>query len=121
MPFGAGVWVAHYAFHFLTAFWTAVPVAQSAIADAIGVAIAGQPDWRWMGMRPGAVFPIQIGIILLGALGSLALVYDVSGRDYPGRELRVSAPWALIVTALAVAALWILGQPMQMRGTILAG
>ena len=32
--------------------------------------VLGEPFWRWTGMRPGSVFPIQLGCILLGAMGS---------------------------------------------------
>src|SRR5262249_61661640 len=33
MPLGFGMWLAHYCFHFLTSYGTAVPVAQSLAAD----------------------------------------------------------------------------------------
>jgi hypothetical protein len=64
VPFGAGVWAAHYGFHFLTGVWTIVPVAQGAVIDATGRALLGEPDWRWLGMRAGAVFALQIGTVL---------------------------------------------------------
>ena len=41
------------------------------ILDATGVALLGNPDWRWLGMRPGAVFPLQLGAVLLGATVAL--------------------------------------------------
>jgi len=31
------------------------------------------------------------------------------------------APWAVLVTALFLFAIWLMGQPMEMRGTFLAG
>ena len=86
VPFGVGVWLAHYGFHFLTGVGTVVPVTQSAVIDAAGGALLGAPDWRWLGMRPGAVFPLQLGVVLLGALGSLVLVHRISERDHPGRR-----------------------------------
>src|SRR6185436_7170943 len=73
VPFGVGVWLAHYGFHFLTGAGTVVPVTQSAAIDAAGSALLGAPDWRWLGLRPGTVFPLQLGATLLGALGSLVL------------------------------------------------
>jgi ferredoxin len=121
VPFGVGVWLAHYAFHFLTGLWTIVPVAQSAGIDLAGRAFLGGPDWRWLGMRPGSVFPLQIGAVLLGALGSLVLVYRISERDHPREAARAAIPWAAIVAGLAVLAVWILAQPMEMRGTGLGG
>ncbi len=121
VPLGAGVWVAHYAFHFLTAVGTIVPVLQGAIVDATGRALAGEPDWRWLGLRPGAVAPLQVGFVLLGALGSMLLTHAVSRRDHGPHAVRAGAPWMLIVVALTLAALWILAQPMEMRGTALAG
>jgi len=121
VPFGVGVWLAHYGFHFLTGAGTVVPVMQSAAIEATGKALLGAPDWRWLGMRPGAVFPLQLGVVLLGTLGSLVLVHRISDRDHPGAPARASAAWLLVVVALAALALWILAQPMEMRGTGLGG
>ncbi len=122
VPFGVGVWLAHYGFHFLTAIWTVVPVAQSAAIDVTGGALLGEPNWRWLGMRPGSVFPLQVGVVLLGTLGSLMLVHRVSERDYPEAVApRATAPWGVLVLGLAVIALWILAQPMEMRGVALGG
>ena len=42
VPFGFGVWVAHYAFHLLTGALTVVPVTQAAAIDAFGWAGAGR-------------------------------------------------------------------------------
>ena len=121
IPFGVGVWLAHYGFHFLTGAGTVVPVTQSAVIDATGGALFGAPDWRWAGMRPGAVFPLQLGVTLLGALGSLVLAHRISERDHPGAPARAAASWILVIVALTVFALWILAQPMEMRGTGLGG
>ncbi|HUR35432.1 MAG TPA: hypothetical protein VM032_16625 [Vicinamibacterales bacterium] len=121
VPFGVGIWLAHYGFHFLTGVWTIVPVTQGAVADAVGRALLGEPDWRWLGMRPGAVFPLQIGAVLLGTIGSLGLVYRISERDHVRFARRAAAPWVVVIVGLAVLALWILTQPMEMRGTGLGG
>ena len=121
VPFGAGIWLAHYGFHFLTGVWTIVPVTQSAVADAFGRALLGEPNWRWLGMRPGGVFPLQIGFVLLGTIGSLVLVHRISERDHVRVATRAAAPWVVVVVGLAVLALWILAQPMEMRGTGLGG
>jgi hypothetical protein len=117
VPIGCGVWLAHYGFHFLTGFGTIVPVTQGAVADAVGLSLLGEPDWRWLGMRPGLVYPLQIGAVLLGGLGAVLLVQRISERDHPGQAWRAAAPWALLVLLLTGAALWILAQPMDMRGT----
>ena len=121
IPFGLGVWVAHYGFHFLTGVWTVIPVVQSAAIDATGRALLGAPDWRWLGMRPGAVFPLQIGVTLLGGLGSLMLVHRLAEQDRDTLGSRAGIPWSLLVVGLSAFALWILAQPMEMRGTWLGG
>ena len=121
VPFGFGMWLAHYGFHLLTGALAIVPVVQRAAADAAGWAVLGAPLWRLTGMRPGSVFPLQVGFILLGAMGSCAVAFRIAGRDYPSRSARSAAPWALAVIALAVVALWILAQPMDMRGLGFAG
>ena len=121
VPVGFGVWLAHYGFHLLTGFATVVPVTQSAAIDAFGHAVLGEPAWRWVGMQPGSVFPIQLGLVLLGAAGSFGLVYATSAREYPMMPSRASAPWIAVVIVLTTAALWILAQPMEMRAVSVIG
>jgi hypothetical protein len=116
VPFGVGMWAAHYAFHLLTGLLTVIPIGQNAIADLLGRPALGEPLWRLTGMRPGAVFPVQLGFILLGAIGSFAVAYQISDRDYPDRPVSATAPWALVTVALASFAIWMLAQPMEMRG-----
>jgi hypothetical protein len=121
VPFGFGMWLAHYSFHLLTGALTVIPVLQNTVIDVFGWPVLDGPYWRWAGMRPGAVYPIQLGFILLGTLGSLTLIYRISERDYPDRTGVTAAPWAIVTVALAVVAVWILAQPMEMRGLGLAG
>ena len=116
VPFGFGMWLAHYGFHFLTGALTVVPVTQSAAVDLLGWPALGEPLWRWAGMRPGAVFPIQLGCIVLGTIGSLAIAHLISQRDSPERALRATAPWVVAFVLLAAVAIWVLFQPMEMRG-----
>ena len=116
VPLGFGIWLAHYGFHLLTGLLTVVPVSQSAAIDLFGWAALGNPLWRWTGMPPGSVYPIQIGLVAVGACGSAGLIRAISVRDYPGVAGRASVPWLAVLLILTVAAFWILGQPMDMRG-----
>jgi hypothetical protein len=121
IPIGFGIWLAHYGFHLLTGAATIVPVAQSAAIDAIGRAALGEPAWRWVGMQPGSVFPIQLGFVLLGAAGSFGLVHATSLRDHPSSATRASIPWLALVALITTTALWILSQPMEMRAVSFFG
>jgi hypothetical protein len=100
---------------------TIVPVTQSAALDLVGWAALGTPLWQLTGMRPGLVFPIEVGVILIGALGSLALAFLISDRDHVERRIAATIPWALVTIAIAVAALWITSQPMDMRAVAFPG
>jgi hypothetical protein len=121
IPIGLGIWVAHYGFHLLTGALTIVPVVQSATVDAFGHALLGGPFWGWVGLQPGAVFPIQLGSVVLGAAGSMAMVQAISQRDQPSKPLLASAPWLAVIVLLMTTALWILSQPMEMRAVRFLG
>lgn len=120
VPFGFGLWVAHYSFHFLTGIWTFIPVIQSTVADW-GMPIFGEPLWRLSGMQPGLVYPLELGFLGLGLLGSLLVTYRISFREYKARPWQAFIPWAVLSVLLCVAATWLLNQPMEMRGTFLGG
>jgi ferredoxin len=117
VPLGVGVWAAHYGFHFLTAAGTIVPVAQTAAIDAFGWAILGEPDWAWLGIRPGLVFPLQVGAVILGGFGSTSLIQRIAVRDYRGHAAAAGVPWVVLTVGLTALAIWIFVQPMEMRGT----
>lgn len=117
-PLGFGVWLAHYCFHFLTGLWTFVPVTQLAL-QRLGVDAFGKPRWGLGGLHDAQVWPIEIGFIALGAIASLAVTWRLAERDAPRARWQLFAPWALLQASLAVAALWLLSQPMEMRGTFL--
>ena len=121
VPLGFGVWLSHYGFHLLTGALTVVPVTQSAAIDLVGWPVLGVPLWPWTGMQPGSVFPVQLGLILLGAMGSLGLAYLISERDYSEQPVRATIPWAVVTLVLTAAAIWILSQPMEPRGMGFAG
>jgi polyferredoxin len=116
VPLGFGLWIAHYAFHLLTGALTIVPLTQSTAVDLVGWPLLGDPLWKLAGMRPGAVFPIQIGFVILGTLGSLAVTHGISEREHPRRPVVATAPWAAVLLMIAAAALWVLSNPMEMRG-----
>jgi polyferredoxin len=115
VPFGAGVWAAHYGFHLLTGALTIVPVTQSALIDLAGTPWLGVPRWTWVGLRPGAVLPIQLGLLALGAVGSAALIWLIAERESPSRPGAAAAPWLGLTLLLLVTAVWMVAQPMAMR------
>lgn len=119
VPLGFAVWLAHYSFHLLTGFWTFVPVAQSAMVDLLGWPLLGAPRWTWTGLAPGLVNPLGTGFLALGWLGSLLAAYRIAEREYPARAARTFLPWAGLALLLFGSALWLLAQPMEMRGTFL--
>jgi polyferredoxin len=119
VPLGFGIWLAHYSFHLATGLWTFVPVTQSALAG-IGLRL-GEPLWRLGGLPPGVVVPLELGFLSLGLLGSLLVAFKIAEREYPARVARAFAPWAGLSLLLWAAAMWLLAQPMEMRGTFLGG
>lgn len=120
IPLACGVWAAHYGFHLLTGLLTFIPVTQAALAD-FGIPLLGDPAWQLTGLSPGAVYPLEIGLICLGLLGSLFVAYRIAERDEPRRARPVFVPWAVLCVVLWGTALWLLSQPMEMRGTFLGG
>lgn len=121
VPFGFGVWLAHYGFHFFTGVLTVIPVSQSAAESLAGWEILGEPQWQLGGLPEAIVYPIELGFLGLGLVGSLLVAWQISADFAPRAVKQAFAPWAGVLVLLFSSACWILSQPMDMRGTFLGG
>ena len=119
-PIGFGIWLAHYGFHFLTGLYTWMPVTQAAVAD-LGWAVLGQPQWGAPGLPENLVQLFEYGFITLGLLGSLLVSYSIAATEEVVHPIRVFIPWATVALLIAGAAVWLMSQPMEMRGVVLGG
>lgn len=120
IPLGFAIWLSHYCFHFLTGIFTFVPVLQD-VVGASGVAWLGEPMWGLTGVPEALVLPLEYGFIGLGVLGTSLTADRIAKRDYPRSSWQVVLPFWLLAFCVAGAALWILSQPMEMRGTFFSG
>jgi polyferredoxin len=124
VPLGFGMWLAHYSFHFLASWDTAIPVLQRFVSD-FGWANLTEPEWTRACCRQIAAWlpRLEITFLDLGLLFSLYSGFRIAlHQTHSARQaLRMLAPWALLMVLLFAAGVWIVLQPMQMRGTLLAG
>ncbi len=121
VPLGFGMWLAHYSYHFLTSYDTVVPVAQRFASD-LGLTSLGEPEWSSACCRPVTAWllPVEILFLDVGLLLSLYAGYRLAVSQSPRLSLagKTLMPWALLMVLLFAAGVWILFQPMQMRGTL---
>jgi cytochrome c oxidase assembly factor CtaG len=121
VPLGFGMWLAHYSFHFLTSCDTVVPTTQRFAADH-GWTFVGEPAWLASCCRPVAEWLPRWEIVALevGMLLSLYTGWRLSLARSPGtgRALKALLPWGLVIVMLFAMGVWIVLQPMQMRGTL---
>jgi cytochrome c oxidase assembly factor CtaG len=121
VPLGFGMWLAHYSFHLLTSYDTVVPTVQRFAWD-LGSSALGPPQWVAACCRPVAAWLPRLEILFLdlGLLLSLYVGYRLAVAQSPrqSQALRALAPWAILVALLFAAGVWLVLQPMQMRGTL---
>jgi cytochrome c oxidase assembly factor CtaG/polyferredoxin len=112
VPLGFGMWLAHYGFHLVTGYDVVVPVTQRFVTD-MGLRSLGSPQWSRACCRPQPewLLPMEILFLDAGLLLSLYTGYRIAP------SLRALLPWALIMMVLFAVGIWILFQPMEMRGT----
>jgi hypothetical protein len=120
IPLGFGMWLAHYSFHFLSSHDAAVPTAQRFARD-LGWTGLGEPAWACACCVAVADWLPRLEIVFLdlGLLLSLYAGYRVALAQSPrlSRALGALLPWAVLMVLLFLAGVWIVLQPMQMRGT----
>jgi hypothetical protein len=121
VPLGFSMWLAHYSFHFLASFDAVIPALQRFVNDS-GFAILGEPAWARACCRPVADWLPRLEVMFLdfGLLLALYSGYRIARNQSQrtSQALKVLAPWALLIVVLFAAGIWVVLQPMQMRGTL---
>src|SRR5262249_25727116 len=120
VPLGFAMWLSHYSFHLLTSYDVAIPATQRFAGDLGGN--LGTPDWVYACCRPVMNWLPRLEILALdlGLLLSLYTAYRIArgcSADMP-RALKALTPWAVVIVLLFAVGVWIVLQPMQMRGTM---
>ena len=110
VPLGIAMWAAHLLYHLAAGWNSAVPVIERAISGVMATPVVPSvPDW---------LTPAQILILDAGLLLTLYVAWRIANQY--ARKLRnaiaVLLPWAILSLALYAAGVWILLQPMEMRG-----
>lgn len=108
-PVGFGMWLAHFGFHLGTASHTPIPVFQR----LLGL----EPDWGIASWASPALVGLELLLLDAGFLATLYALWRIA-RQRSARPLRAAGPWLFLATALYAAGVWIIFQPMQMRGTL---
>ncbi len=110
VPIGFGMWLSHYLFHFLIGVWAIIPVMQSFFGLA--------PNYALIGFAPDspALAVIEIGFLLLGFGASLYVAGRQATQRYRRRAMVALLPWAFAFLVMMLAAIYIMGLPMEMRG-----
>jgi polyferredoxin len=122
VPLGFSMWLIHFSYHLLTGGQTALPVIQRAAMD-VGITLLGAPDWSLSSTMPSMDWLPALELLLLG-LGLLLTLY-MGWRTASrlgltlSRRLRLNAPWAALAFLLYSLGIWIIFQPMQMRGMMM--
>jgi ferredoxin len=119
LPLGLAMWGAHVLFHLSSAWSTAWPVMQRAAGD-LGAGWLGTPRWTAASPLFAADVMLATQLLLLdaGVLLSLYVGWRIA-RGYTNRPqdgLLLLAPWATVAAVLYAAGVWVVFQPMQMRG-----
>ncbi len=116
-PLGFGMWLAHFVFHFFTAALTPIPVLGRALEDS-GF-ISSSTAW----VSPSLAFydlpALEIVLLNAGFLLCLFMLWRIAAKVPGSSPRRAFPPWAILATALYMFGIWIIFQPMEMRGTLM--
>ncbi|MCX6973987.1 MAG: cytochrome c oxidase assembly protein [Verrucomicrobia bacterium] len=117
VPLGFSMWVAHFLYHFFTGFLTPWPVLQRfskdwGVSDSSPLWNIPVPTFAWF---PG----FQVLLLNAGCLFTLWLLWKKSNAQSSSRPWMLFLPWATLALALYLFGIWIVLQPMEMRGTLL--
>jgi len=115
IPAGFGMWLTHFSNHLLAGWSAIIPVAGRFLWPAASGNYAATfvPDW---------LPSMELILLDAGLLLTLYVTWRVACRLAQGARssLPVFLPWALLASGLYAAGVWIVFQPMQMRGMMMS-
>ena len=117
VPTGFGMWLAHFVFHFFTAALTPIPVVHR-MAHDLGVA-GSEPTWSVSSLAFYSLPGLELFLLDLGLLLSLYIGWRIAGQMSSTRRFVTFLPWGLLVGLLYATGVWIIFQPMEMRGMMM--
>jgi len=121
VPVGFSMWLIHFSYHLLSGGQTAVPVIQRAAID-VGINL-GPPDWSLSSAMPSFDWlpSLELIVLDLGLLFSLYIGWRIASgfRLKFAQTLKLNAPWSALAVVLYSIGVWIIFQPMQMRGMMM--
>ena len=122
VPLGFSMWLIHFSYHLLTGGRAGLPVFQRAATDA-GISIFGAPDWSLASTMLSLDWlpSLELLVLGIGLLFTLYVGWRSASRFRLGfaRTLGLLAPWAILALVLYTAGVWVIFQPMQMRGMMM--
>jgi len=116
-PLGFGMWLAHFVFHFFTGALTPVPVIQR-LAGEWGIKGWGSPAWEIGSWAFPNLPALELLLLDVGLLVSLWAAWRLAHKLAPTRSAACFLPWAALALILFGCGVWIVFQPMEMRGTL---
>jgi cytochrome c oxidase assembly factor CtaG/polyferredoxin len=122
VPLGFAMWLAHFGFHLRTGIATLAPAAGRALE---GLGLVASPPFSssaLAGASAASVFPDpELWVLGAGLVVSMAVGWRIARElaPAPGPALRLGLPWAALALALYASGVWIVLQPMQMRGMVM--
>jgi cytochrome c oxidase assembly factor CtaG/ferredoxin len=121
VPLGFGLWLAHLLFHLFTGSHTPIPVIQRLAWD-LHLPLSSQPDWTITSWAIPQLLDLEILLLDLGLLVSLYAGWKIANRygSENSRALLIFAPWSVLYLLFFLAAICIVFQPMDMRGTMMS-
>lgn len=114
-PLGFAMWIAHVASHIFSGILAPWPVFVRIFRD-LGLG-PWSPDWNIPTFAFEGLTGLQILFLDAGLLFCLWIFWRKS-RMISERAFPVFLPWALLAMALYVAGLWLVFQPIDLRGTL---
>ena len=120
VPLGFTMWTAHFLFHLVRGWSGMVLASERALAD---VGMAAAPHWSAgpSALGPGRLLGLELLLLDAGLLLTLWVGWRIARDAAPRlrRALALVAPCAGVAAALWAAGVWIVCQPMAMRGMMM--